>query len=38
MKIGALLVLGFGEAGAAIIASNIAKVGDVGFNTQGLRI
>ena len=38
MKIGVLLALGFGEAGAGIIASNIKKKGDIDTAIQGEKV
>jgi hypothetical protein len=38
IKIGALLALGFGEAGAKIIADNMAKAGDVDPMIPGTKI
>lgn len=38
IKIGVLLALGFGEAGSAIIGSNLAKQGDIDLMLQGNRI
>lgn len=38
MKIGALLALGFGEAGAKIIADNMAKTGDVDPMIPGTKV
>ena len=38
MKIGALLALGFGEAGSKIIADNMAKGGDVDPMLPGQKI
>ena len=38
IKIGALLALGFGEAGAKIIADNMAKTGDVDPMIPGTKI
>lgn len=38
VKIGALLALGFGEAGAAIIATNMEKNGDVDPMLQGTKV
>lgn len=37
-KIGALLALGFGEAGSTIIATNMAKEGDVNPMVAGNKM
>lgn len=37
-KIGALLALGFGEAGSEIIAKNMAKGGDVNPMLPGIKL
>jgi hypothetical protein len=38
VKIGALLAIGFGEAGSSIIATNFEKEGDVNPLTEGRKI
>ena len=38
VKIGALLALGFGEAGVKIIADNMAKTGDVDPMIPGTKV